>query len=143
VNLYIVDASVAAKWLLPGPSEPLHQQAVFLLEQWTTGLNRLVVPDFFWIEITNVLCKAIKLGRCTRETAEAALAELRRHQIPVIPALPLVESAFDKAIAHGRAVYDSIYLALAVSVGGQVVTADEKLVNVLRGQAPVIWLGAI
>jgi predicted nucleic acid-binding protein len=54
-----------------------------------------------------------------------------------------VESAFDKAITHGRTVYDSIYLALAFSVGGQVVTADEKLVNVPRGQAPVIWLGAI
>jgi predicted nucleic acid-binding protein len=143
VNLYIVDASVVAKWLLPGPAEPLRQQAVFLLEQWTTGENRLVVPDFFWIEISNVLWKAVKLGRCNREIAEAALAGLRRHQIPVLPALPLVESAFDNAIAHGRTVYDSIYLALAVSVGGQVVTADQKLVNALRGQAPVIWLGAI
>jgi predicted nucleic acid-binding protein len=143
VNLYIVDASVAAKWLLPGPAEPFQQQAVRLLEHWTNGEDRLVVPDFFWIEISNVLWKAIKLGRCTRETAEAALASLRRYDIPVLPALPLVESALEKAIAHGRTVYDSIYLALAVSVGGQVVTADEKLVNALRGQAPVIWLGAI
>jgi predicted nucleic acid-binding protein len=116
---------------------------VRLLEHWTNGEDRLVVPDFFWIEISNVLWKAIKLGRCTRETAEAALASLRRYDIPVLPALPLVESALEKAIAHGRTVYDSIYLALAVSVGGQVVTADEKLVNALRGQAPVIWLGAI
>jgi predicted nucleic acid-binding protein len=143
VNLYVIDASVAAKWLLPGPAEPLQQQAVFLLEQWTTGQNRLVVPDFFWIEISNVLWKAIKLGRCTRSTAEAALAGLRRNEIPVLPALPLMQSAFDKAIAHGRTVYDSIYLALAARVGGQVVTADEKLVNAVRGHAPVIWLGAI
>jgi predicted nucleic acid-binding protein len=101
VNLYIVDASVAAKWLLPGPAEPLRQQAVFLLEQWTTGENRLVVPDFFWIEISNVLWKAVKLGRCTRETAEAALASLRRYDIPVLPALPLVESALEKLSRTG------------------------------------------
>jgi len=36
----------------------------------------LIVPDFFWVELTNVLWKAVRRGRCTRETAVAALAAL-------------------------------------------------------------------
>src|SRR6267154_6888001 len=38
----------------------------------------LIVPDFFWVELTNVLWKAVRRGRCTRETAVAALAHCLR-----------------------------------------------------------------
>ncbi len=46
-------------------------------------------------------------------------------------------------MVFGRSVYDSIYLALAVESAGQLVTADERLVNAVAGRLPVIWLGAI
>jgi predicted nucleic acid-binding protein len=143
VNLYVVDASVAGKWLLPGASEPLQQEAVNLLRQAVDGQVKLIVPDFFWIEVTNLLWKAIHTGRCTGPTAEMALSALRRHSIPTLPALPLLDSALDKAIAYGPSVYDSIYLALALEAGGKLVTADEKLVNAAGPRLPVIWLGAL
>lgn len=56
---------------------------------------------------------------------------------------PLLESAFDIAIATGRTVYDSIYLALAISLGRKFVTADEKLCNALRAgpfAEDVLWV---
>ena len=143
MKLYVVDASVAGKWLLPGPPEPLQQEAVSLLRQLADGQVRLMVPDFFWIEVANILWKAIRTGRCTRSTAEMALSALRRHELTTLPVLPLVDSAFDKAIAFGRSVYDSIYLALALETGGKLVTADEKLVNAVGARLPIIWLGAI
>ena len=83
------------------------------------------------------------MGRCTRETAEAFLSALRRYDFPTVSTLPLLDSALDKAIVYGRTVYDSVYLALAVESAGQLVTADEKLVNAVAGRLPVIWLGAI
>jgi predicted nucleic acid-binding protein len=143
VNVFVVDASVAGKWLLPGPSEPLQQEAVSLLRQLVDGQVSLIVPDFFWIEVTNLLWKAIRSGRCTRQTAELALSALRRHQLTTLPVLPLLDSAFDKAIVYGRSVYDSIYVALALETGGNLVTADEKLVNAIGTRLPVVWLGAI
>jgi predicted nucleic acid-binding protein len=143
VNLYVVDASVAGKWLLPGASEPLQQEAVNLLRQSVDGQVKLVVPDFFWIEVTNLLWKAIRTGRCTRPTAEMALSALRRHEIPTLPVLPLLDSALDKTLVYGRSVYDSIYLALALETGGKLVTADEKLVNAVGVRLPVLWLGAV
>jgi len=48
-----------------------------------------------------------------------------------------------KAVLHGRSVYDSIYVVLAVEAEAQLVTADEKLANALAGHFPVKWLGAI
>jgi predicted nucleic acid-binding protein len=143
VNLYVVDASVAGKWLLPGAAEPLQQEAVNLLRQAVAGQVKLIVPDFFWIEVTNLLCKAIRSGRCTGPTAEMALSALRRHRISTLPALPLLDSALDKAILYGRSVYDCIYVALALETGGKLVTADEKLVNTAGVRRPVIWLGAL
>ena len=143
MKTFIVDASVAAKWILPGPPEPLQREAVHLLEQWADNQVKLVVPDFFWVEITNILWKAVRVGRCTREIAESALAVLRMNSIPTLPALPLLESALGTAIVHGRTVHDSIYVALAVEMDAHLVTADEKLVNALGARLPVIWLGAI
>jgi predicted nucleic acid-binding protein len=139
----VVDASVAGKWLLPGASEPLQQEAVNLLRQSVDGQVKLIVPDFFWIEVTNLLCKAIRAGRCTRPTAELALSALRRHGIPTLPALPLLDAALDKAIIYGRSVYDSIYVALAIESGGKLVTVDETLVDAAGVRLPVIWLGAL
>ena len=47
------------------------------------------------------------------------------------------------ACLHGRNVYDSIYVVLAVEAEAQLVTADEKLAHALAGRFPVKWLGAI
>jgi len=56
----VVDASVAAKWLLPAAQEPLVEQATHLLAQETEGSADFIVPDLFWPEIGNVLWKAVR-----------------------------------------------------------------------------------
>jgi predicted nucleic acid-binding protein len=143
VNVFVADASVAAKWVLPGADEPLSAEALRLLRRWTDGEIQLIVPDFFWTELANILWKMVRRGRCTRQTAEAALATLRAYKIPAFPALALLDSPFDKAVIYGRSVYDSLYVALAVESNAQLVTADEKLANALVAHLPVIWLGSI
>jgi predicted nucleic acid-binding protein len=143
VNAFVVDASVAAKWVLPGSGEPLKDQALRLLSEWISGNCRLTVPDIFWSESANVLWKAIRTRRCSEETARASLAALRELEIPTVPALALLDPAFAIAISHARTVYDSMYVALAVKAKAQLVTADEKLANALAAHLPVKWLGAI
>jgi predicted nucleic acid-binding protein len=142
VNIYVADASVAGKWMLPGPNEPLQTQASQLLLQWTEGEIQLVVPDLFWTESANILWKAIRRGRCTRETAGAAMAALQSLQIPTVSSRPLLDAALDKAIAYGRTVYDCLYVVLAITSKAQLITADEKLANSLAAHLPVKWLGA-
>jgi len=139
----VIDASVAAKWVLPDAQEPFQHEAISLLRGWTESQIKLLVPDLFWIEMANILWSATRRQRCTRDVAEAGLNALRKYKIPTYSSLRLLDSAFDKAVAHARSVYDSLYVALAVESKGELVTADEKLANALSGYFPVKWLGAI
>ncbi len=142
MNVFVVDASVAAKWVLAG-EEPFRDEALLLLKEWLDSKIRLLVPDFFWVELTNVLWKAVRRGRCTKETALAALAALLDCPIPTIPSLNLHNSALRKGVLYGRSVYDCIYLVLALEAKAHLLTADEKLVNALASRFPVKWLGAL
>jgi predicted nucleic acid-binding protein len=143
VNLFVVDASVAAKWVLPGPAEPFREQALHILKQWLDGKARLIVPDFFWVEMTNVLWKAVRRGRCTNEIAIAALATLVDYGMPTVPSLTLLNPALQTAVLHGRSAYDCLYIVLAREAEAHLVTADKKLANAMAAHFPVRWLGAI
>jgi predicted nucleic acid-binding protein len=54
----------------------------------------------------------------------------------------LLPEAFAIATAFDRTVYDSIYVALAITSKSRLVTADERLANALASRLPVKWLGA-
>lgn len=143
MNAFVADASVAAKWVLPGGAEPFEAEALDWLRRFATGEIRLVVPDLFWAELANVLWKSIRLGRCSKSAAQAELESLRALRIPTISSLELLDLAFGIANAYDRSVYDSLYVALAVHAKAQLVTADEKLANALASHFPVRWLGGV
>jgi len=140
---YVIDASVAAKWCLPAVQETLVAEANELLRRQTDGSVRFVVPDLFWAEMGNILWKSVRVGRCTREFAESSLDKLKQRQIPTIPCESLVGQAFAIAVKYDRTAYDSLYVALTLEIGGQLVTADERLANALASRLPVKWLGGL
>jgi predicted nucleic acid-binding protein len=143
VSLLIVDANVAAKWFLPAKGETLTDEALDLFRQYAREDVRFIVPDLFWAELANVFWKAVRLGRFPKASAEAALASLTDRDLPTVPSLGLLDSAFQIATAFERTVYDSLYVALAVQSKAQLITADERLANSLAVHFPVKWLGAI
>jgi predicted nucleic acid-binding protein len=126
MSLYVVDVSVGVKWMLP---EPYTAEALRLQDP----AHQLHIPGFFTVELANILWKKIRQGLLTRAQADIFLRQ--------VPALPLTRhddqglltSAFNLADQTQRTVYDCLYLALAVQLGGQMVTADERLVNSLAG----------
>jgi predicted nucleic acid-binding protein len=140
---YVLDASVAAKWVLPRAGEPLAEEALVLLAAYRAGEVRFIVPDLFWVELANVLWKSVRLGRLSKSTARAALESLVPLAFPTFSAQPLLESAFGIASLFGRSVYDSLYVALAIASGVPFITADEKLAAALAARLPVKWLGAV
>jgi predicted nucleic acid-binding protein len=143
VNLFVVDASVAAKWFLPATREPLLDQAVALLDRYDRKEVRFVVPDLFYAEIASAIWKAVRVGGISRAVADQALKLLTQRELMTIPSLTLLEKAFQIAVDYQRSVYDSLYVALAVKARTQLITADERLVNSLGGYFPVKWLGAM
>ena len=140
---FVIDASVAIKWLSLFKNEPLANQARQYLDRRTAGEIAVVVPDLFWAEVSSVLWKAVRRGMCDPDEASMALSTLQEQELAAVPSRILVESALNFALKYGRSVYDCLYVALAVRSNAELVTADEKLANALAAYLPVKWLGAI
>jgi predicted nucleic acid-binding protein len=143
VTTFVLDAGVAAKWLLPASDEPLAHEALALLRRYTRDEVRFLVPDLFWSELANVLWKAVRKQRCSARTAESALARAIELGLLTVPCLGLLENALSIALRFDRAAYDSLYVALALSTDSTLVTADERLANALATHFPVRWLGSV
>jgi predicted nucleic acid-binding protein len=141
VTTVVADASVLAKWFLP--DETLREQAMQLLSRYTLGELRLIVPDLFWPEFGNILWKAVRQGRCSQQSANTAVSSIRERNLPTISSRDLIADAFAIASKFNRTVYDGLYVALAMALNTQLVTADERLANALAAYLPVKWLGSI
>jgi predicted nucleic acid-binding protein len=143
VTSVVVDASVAVKWCLPSVREELVAEAEELLESSRRDQVRFLVPDLFWVEVANALWKAVRRNEISPNNAAAAMSFLRDLDVATLPSIDTVPQALDLAISHGRTVYDSLYVALAVQSKSSLITADERLANALAARFPVKWLGAL
>lgn len=139
----VIDASVAAKWFLPSANETLVEEAVALLKRYARGEVQFVVPDLFWAELGNVFWKAVRGRRWSQSDAETAVVSTLERKFPTVPATNLLRDAFDIAATFDRPVYDSLYVALAITSKTHFITADEKLANSLAAHLPVKWLGSL
>jgi predicted nucleic acid-binding protein len=136
---YVIDASVAVKWLLP--EEHTEQAESLLVES-----NTFSAPDLLFAEVGNSLWKRVKGRELTQEAGREALLRLMDIEILVTPASLLLDKAFALACDHDRTVYDSIYLALALEEGSTLVTGDKRFYNSMR-RTPhaerVAWVGGL
>ena len=137
MSLFVVDASVVAKWFVP---ERLSDDAARLLDEQ----HELASPDLMWAEIGNVLWKKSRAGQLTGPEAVRIIRALDEFPVTVFPSRLMLEGALEIALSTGRSVYDSVYLALAVALDCPLVTADERLANALA-EGPlgrhVLWVG--
>jgi predicted nucleic acid-binding protein len=122
----VIDASVAVKWFVP---ENHSLEARRLLD---AGIRRHV-PVLLYSEVGQTVWKKVhQRGEIAAADGREILRDLLVTPLEIHTVTPLLEPAFDIAVATGRTVYDSIYLALAVSLDCKLVTADQKLYNALQ-----------
>ena len=139
----VVDANVAAKWLLPAAGEGLIEQANHLVALHVRRELLLLAPDLIGAEIGNVLRKAARRKRISQAEAANSLRRFADLAIQVVPASGLLVQALQIAVTFDRTFYDSLYVALALAAETELITADERLVNALGSRFPVRWLGAL
>jgi len=120
MSVYIVDASVAAKWFT---DEDDATAALMLLD----GRHALHAPDFFALEMDSVLCKWIRRGIVTEPEADEIRATFGQLPIQYHPFRLLQDSAYAIANRTGLSLYDGLYVALAALLKGRLVTADRQL----------------
>ena len=124
MNVFVLDASVAAKWF----NDEVHAEAsLAVLDQ----PNELHAPDFFLIEFDNIICKWIRRGVVEAQEGTAIRQTMRQYPIELHPFSPLMNSAFAIANETRRSLYDCVYVALAVLLDGSMVTADRRLYDAI------------
>jgi predicted nucleic acid-binding protein len=132
---YVLDSSVALEVVLP---EADSARAVRLLDEYANAIHALIAPDLFTPEVANGLVSAERQGRLKKGESVLLLHDLQLNAPVFFPSSPLLVRAMEIALATRQAVYDCIYLALAESMGCELVTADDKLIKNLRPTFPFI-----
>lgn len=125
----VLDASVAVKWFLDEPDSGIARALPL------SGFE-LIAPDTLLGEMANALWNAQRRNRLDAAAARRAVALFAGIKVSLIPAREVLPSAFEVAVTHGRTVYDSLYIALAIREDCQFVTADLRLYNALRDEFP-------
>lgn len=118
---FVVDASVAASWLLPDESDGRAQAAFDRLDA-----GPAFAPSLWWFEIRNIFIVSERRGRLTAVQTQQALQLLS--QLPIV----LDHDADDGlllALARERrlTVYDAAYLELALRRRAPMATLDDAL----------------
>jgi predicted nucleic acid-binding protein len=123
----VVDASVALKWVL---NEPGYQKARSLV-----GAHTLAAPDFLLLECGNALWATARRKIIASSDAAIGLAKIAAATIDLHPIGLHAAAAQAIAFEIDRTAYDSLYLAVAIALGAQLVTADEKLARAIEDHA--------
>lgn len=132
---YVVDSSVALKWVLP---EPDSGNAVRLWNEYSSALHELIAPDIFAPEIANGLIFAERQGRIQAGEAAILLHAILRAAPVIFPSQTVLIRAMQIALSARQAVYDCIYLALAESEGCEMVSADDQFIRKVRPTFPFL-----
>lgn len=120
---YIADASVALKWFVP-------EEHAELAEKLITSGHTLHAPRFMAVETVNSVWKNWRkqlIGEAVVRATVLKLEALVDHWHADELLLP---EAVALSISLNHPIYDCIYLALARSLGGAVITADKRLLAV-------------
>ena len=120
----VVDASVAAKWLI---DEEDSEAADRLL----TGEHQLFAPRLMATEVGHALRRKSRRGKLERSKAGQLAASIPTLAVTWADDKEVIADAVRLALGMECSVYDCVYLALAHQISGTLVTADQRFVNTL------------
>lgn len=127
---WVVDASVAAKWLAP---EAESSQAQSLLD------DELIVPELLYAEVGNILWKKQQRGEIDAAVSLLGARWLLQVPMQVHDSAGLLADALALAQQLQHPADDCFYLALAQRVDAPLVTADRRLHAACHAAHPAAW----
>jgi len=121
----VVDASVATKWVLP---EDGSDRAIALRHPG----EEFIAPDLIAAEIGNAVWKRVMWKEYPTADALRALEIAMAHFTQLVPLEELTLRATEIAIELKHPIYDCFYLALAERERCPLVSADKRLLLVVK-----------
>ncbi len=120
-HLLVPDASVILEWVLPRDEEPHAGEARRLLADFVDGTVDLVVPSPWYFELGNTGARRFP------DDAARVLAALRALDLPEPrPTEAWEAKTLELVAACGVTFHDAACHALAIVVGGTLVTRDQR-----------------
>lgn len=124
MSLFVIDASVVVKWFVP----EVHTDAA---RRWLASSHEYVSPDLLFPEAGNAIWKKVRRGELTAGEGQRLVGDLSGVAVEAIATRGLLSDAHALAVGTGLTVYDATYVALAVRLETQVITADDRLKRTL------------
>ena len=121
----VVDASVAAKWVLP---EPAADRAAALRDE----TDDFLAPTLIYAEIGNAVWKRALWNELSTADALLALESAIGAFTALVPMAELAARATEIAIELRHPIYDCFYLALAERERCPMVSADTRLLSAAK-----------
>jgi predicted nucleic acid-binding protein len=123
----VVDASIVVKWHI---ADEIDAEAAQTLRRTH---ERFAVPDLLFVEAATVVWKNVRRGLMSPDRATQVTDLIADGPFVVYDNQSLARDAVRIAIARDITPYDASYIALAISLGTDCVTADRKLFSKLQG----------
>ncbi len=134
---YVIDASVVLKSFLNEEGAAEAQALIFLA---ANGELILYAPELLELEVANILSREVRRDKLARADARQAVDAFRSFLIEQVAHSGLAGPAFELALAHRQAVYDCLYLALALKLGCPLITADRRFCSGMERAFPMVLM---
>lgn len=132
VSAFVLDCSIAAAWLF---EDEASTRTDSLLESLRD--ESALVPNFWHLEVANVLKQAEKRGRITASQIVARLELLAN--LPIVTDTETSPRAFREILSlarsHDLTAYDAAYLELAIRHAIPLATQDKALIRAAKDLA--------
>jgi predicted nucleic acid-binding protein len=136
---FVIDASVCIKWYIP---EIYSQNALRLLK----GGHIFHAPELLLPEVSNIVWKKVRRNHITAVDGRQVVEAIAVSSIILHSHSSIIKSAYLGAETSGQTVYDWTYLALAISLSCEFVTADQRFYKALENtplKKNLLWIGDV
>ncbi|MBV8800205.1 MAG: type II toxin-antitoxin system VapC family toxin [Alphaproteobacteria bacterium] len=117
--MIVIDASVAVKWVLDEEGS----EAAFALRA-----QQLAAPELWFVEAASALWSTASRRQISAPEAEERLKLLRSSPVQSLPILDDLASALRIANELRHPIYNCLYIAAALRLDTEVITADRRFV---------------
>jgi predicted nucleic acid-binding protein len=131
VNRHVLDTSAVIRLYVP--DGPIPEGTKAAVDDAARGDALLFAPELLLAETAQVLLKKERAGQLREAEVREIVSAIEALPITFRPHRPLIAEASRLARAHGLTIYDALYLALARSVRGGLLTADARLRAAIDG----------
>ena len=119
----VVDTNVVAYYLLGADVFADEARTVF------ERTAMLIAPAHWEAELANVVWVAVRHGTLSAEQAPVRLGQARRLRVESVATATLCQAALLRALASGIAVYDTLFVELAVRSRCPLLTFDQGVLR--------------